>query len=452
MFIQFCEFVVVKTFNNNDHIELREHHSLLLFVKSLMTEGRVLNPLSPKHYLFQVLVLINYFLHPFAYLHCLILSFGDMENESELRNMVDVEIKMGEITLPFNDIVPHDLGNWFDVLAKCHGTTRELLLISALTSTSALVDKSTVKVFSTYEEKANLFFIAVAPSGCGKTPACHLGCIDPIVEHLEPKLEKSIVVDEASANGLFNHFSSGDTVPILCVDEAQAFMSKILSASKAPHANLTIERLCKCFDGDCWYVLKGNKGKRTGVKSARISLLAFTTPREFLGKTWPKILAAENGLAERVLLFYQKMVEKDLEAMAASCVELEEFPINSLRQIFEQVYAEHTSDGPVQYTLAAAARDAFFKFSKPQDTVPQSQASIANAEEPSHCKHSKRNKHVLRLALSMHVLYDRLQKALTLQAGPITSRVINVATLNMAIAMVESLEIFMGISETVSHD
>lgn len=375
-----------------------------------------------------------------------------MENESELRNVVDIETKMGELTLPFNDIVPDNISRWLDVLAKSHGTTRELLLISALASTSALVDKSTTQVFSTYEEKANLFFIAVAPSGSGKTPACHLGCIDPIVEHLEPKLEKSIVVDEVSSNGLFNHFSSGDTVPILCIDEAQSFLSKVLSISKAPQANLTMERLCKCFDGDCWYVLKGNKGKRTGVKSARMSLLAFTTPRQFLEKVWPKILSAENGLAERILFFYQRMAEKDLEAMAQSSTQLDEFPIKSLTNVFEKIYADHTGDGPVQYTLDAAARDAFFKFSKPQDNFPtQSQASIVNSEEPTHCKNSKRNKHVLRLALSMHVLYDRLEKSLSLQAGP-TSRVINVATLNMAIVMVENLEIYKGISETVRHD
>lgn len=43
--------------------------------------------------------------------------------------------------------------------------------------------KSTLKVFSTYEEKGNLFTVVIAPSGAGKTPACHLGCIDPIMEH-----------------------------------------------------------------------------------------------------------------------------------------------------------------------------------------------------------------------------------------------------------------------------
>ena len=72
-----------------------------------------------------------------------------------------------------------------------------------------------------------------------------------------------------------------------------------------------MERLRKCFDSDCWYVLKGNKGKWTGVLSARASLLAFTTPKQFLETVWPKMLTADNGFAERVLLFYQKKEEKD---------------------------------------------------------------------------------------------------------------------------------------------
>ncbi|KAJ7350193.1 hypothetical protein OS493_037837 [Desmophyllum pertusum] len=143
------------------------------------------------------------------------------------------------------------------------GSTRELLLISALTSTSALIGKTTVKVFGKYEEPGNLFMIAVAPSGSGKTPACHLGCIGPIVGHIEPKINTNILIDVASVNGLFNHFVSGSTVPILCIDEANSFLSKLSHPSKsAQNVNLTMERLCKCFDGDCWFILKGNKGKR----------------------------------------------------------------------------------------------------------------------------------------------------------------------------------------------
>lgn len=53
-----------------------------------------------------------------------------------------------------------------------------------------------------------------------------------------------------------------------------------------------------CFDVNCWYVLKGNKGKRTGVPSARASILAVTTPKQFLQTVWPQVLSVENGFAE----------------------------------------------------------------------------------------------------------------------------------------------------------
>ena len=49
-----------------------------------------------------------------------------------------------------------------------------------------------MEVFSTYEEKGNLFVIAVAPSGSGKSPACHQGCIDPMVDKIEPKIDAMV--------------------------------------------------------------------------------------------------------------------------------------------------------------------------------------------------------------------------------------------------------------------
>ena len=58
--------------------------------------------------------------------------------------------------------------------------------------------------------------------------------------------------------------------------------------------------LRECFDVNCWYALKGNKGKRTGVPSARASILAFTAFKQFLQTVWPKKLSVENGFAELV--------------------------------------------------------------------------------------------------------------------------------------------------------
>ena len=74
---------------------------------------------------------------------------------------------------------------------------------------------------------------------------------------------------------------------------------------------------------------------------------------------------------------------------------------------------------------------------------------VCKEGKEANCNNSKRNKHVLRLALSMHVLYDHLRTAINLETG-VTSHKIALETLNMAIALVQSLEIYKGISHTVS--
>lgn len=55
--------------------------------------------------------------------------------------------------LPFEEIVPVAAKEGLEKVATNHGTSREMLLLSALTSTSALIGKSTLQVFSTYGEK-----------------------------------------------------------------------------------------------------------------------------------------------------------------------------------------------------------------------------------------------------------------------------------------------------------
>lgn len=116
---------------------------------------------------------------------------GESEN-SELRTIYDLEAKLADVSLPFKETVPAAVKDWLNVRARSHGTTREMVLLSVLTSTSALIGKSSLQVFSTYEEVGNLFVVVVSPSGSGKTPACHLECIDPIVEHFGPKINKNL--------------------------------------------------------------------------------------------------------------------------------------------------------------------------------------------------------------------------------------------------------------------
>ena len=142
----------------------------------------------------------------------------------------------------------------------------------------------TVKLFDSSQEKGYLFMLGLAPPGAGKTPACHIGCARPLISHLETQIDWRILVDETSSNGLFNHFvnfqkgAAGECVTVLCIDEGYTFLSKLISTSKsASHTCLTMERMCKLYDGDYWYSVKGSKGKWVGVQSTRTSMVPLTT-------------------------------------------------------------------------------------------------------------------------------------------------------------------------------
>lgn len=177
--------------------------------------------------------------------------------------------------------------------------------------------------------------------------------------------------------------------------------------------SLSIERLCKCCGGDFWYVLKGTNGKQVGVTSAKLALLAFTTPQQFLESIWPKIVASNNGLAERMLFCYQRRSEDlDLEAMAENSDSLDEFAVKSLGDVSEKIYVEHNTPPPLQYTLTATAKELFFEYRKPNED--DSQGAVASS---SISTGSKKYKNTLRVVLNMHVLYYRVTKALDLESG-----------------------------------
>lgn len=152
----------------------------------------------------------------------------------------------------------------------------------------------------------------------------------PLISHLEPRIDRSILVDETSSNGLFNHFvnfqkgADGECVPVLCIDEGYTFLSKLIATSKSTsHTCLTMERMCKLYDGDYWCSVKGSKGKRVGVQSARMSMATFTTPRRFLTDIWPKVVACRNGLADRVLIMYQDHHQMEIEEMEQCSSEIQ---------------------------------------------------------------------------------------------------------------------------------
>lgn len=125
---------------------------------------------------------------------------------AEVKSVLDLEQKLAEIQIPWHEIAPPNIAEWLQTFATSHGTSRDLLLAGMLPCTSALIGNTTVKLCDSWREKGNLFFVGLAPSGAGNTPACNIGCVQPLIGHLEQRIDRSILVDETSSNGLFNHF------------------------------------------------------------------------------------------------------------------------------------------------------------------------------------------------------------------------------------------------------
>lgn len=373
---------------------------------------------------------------------------ADGDELSYVKTIEDIERELGAIGFPWVDVCPPEIISWLDCFSKCHRTSKELLLMVMLSTTSALLGNSVLSIYNNdpFQEKANVHLIVTGPSGIGKSPAARHGCRLPLTEYIEPKVNKIIWTDEPTESGLFNFFNNSDnTVPILCVDEATEFLRRTI-LNKGRKGLLEMSRLCKLYDGDSWFMIKGSQGKRKGVKEARCAFLALCTAKEFLQEIWPKAISAQNGFPDRILFMYQPECEKiSLTDVGNNLTKLtEEFSaLQSPNGVFEDIYVRHSGTNQIKYTLAVEAREMFVKHI---DEIIPSQSNQARFQ--SQCSH-KTDRNILKIALNLHVLYDRISKVLNGQAGPVPAEV-SADNMGYAIALVEHLKRLRTISEIVS--
>lgn len=265
-----------------------------------------------------------------------------------------------------------------------------------------------------------MYFIALAPSGAGKTPAAQISCTQPIVNHLEVKIggDKQILVDNSSVSGLFSYFLNEKAVPIMCIDECQGFFNPSKSSNDQ---SLTMEHMCKLYDGDASYSVKGNKGKRIGTQFAAMSLVGYTTPKMFLQKLWGRVVENKNGFAYQFLVFCCSQENVSIVDKEEYSSQLDEFAISSLDLVYEKIYAEHNCGDPVEYKLTVGAKEIYQKY-------------IAQSAQEGHQSDAKVSKNALKLALVLHVFYDRLKKAIDSTVGPVP-RGIPDQTMKMAVSL-----------------
>ena len=97
---------------------------------------------------------------------------------------------------------------------------------------------------------------------------------------------------------------------------------------------LTTERMCKLYDGDAWYSVEGNKGKRIGTQFAAVSIVGYTTPKMFLQKVWGRVVENRHGFADRFLVFCCGQENVSIVDKEGYSTQLDEFAISSLDLVY----------------------------------------------------------------------------------------------------------------------
>ena len=339
--------------------------------------------------------------------------------------------------VPWDVILPPEINSWLQNAAASKSTTKGILYSTLLTTTSSLISTSTLCVYPGYNEHANIFILVLAPSATGKSPACSFGCSLPLLNTVEISAERTILIEESSVAGLFSTYvqRKKETTLLICVDEAFRFLSKI-SQTKTNKADITMERMCKLYDGGQWLKTQGNKAKRVGVNSARATALMFTTPRRILAEVWPKLCKYGEGLTARFMIFYDEkpngndrvgLREQEMASRAVT-----NSPIKTMDTVFGRIAFEHETN--VEYTLSERAKNAFYTFDEEE---------LRQTSE----KEDKSRSNALKVVLCTHVLHHRLMATLSLDASSPTPREISEDTLRRGLAFFDVLRNYSAIAE-----
>ena len=94
----------------------------------------------------------------------------------EINTIDDLVLKLTIVKMPWDEFCPNELTNWLNVFARSHGATKELTLFGILPTVGALLGKTELKLFATHKERGNMYCIALAHSGAGKTPTAQISC------------------------------------------------------------------------------------------------------------------------------------------------------------------------------------------------------------------------------------------------------------------------------------
>ena len=328
------------------------------------------------------------------------------------RGIVSIETIINEAkdcSIPWKDVSSQKIDEWLTTFALAKGTCKEFILASSFPAVSALLGNTVVEIFDGFEERANVYILALGGPSSGKTQSHKICVTEPILHNLETKSGAELLLEDATSNGLFNFFlRSKNRVALCTIDECHEWFKTVVgykSTSSAP----SMKRLLQCYDGSHWYENKGNTNKRMGVPSAALALTCFTQPAAFLLMVMPKLVSNSNGLLDRFLLCLPLIKSATISERIEASKKLKETNLTSLDKLYERVYAKHNSSDKVIYSLEEEALDIYVRHNENNLSSDSSEA--------------KNDKNIIRLAAIVHVFFNVLEQALDQRVQEISAKI-----------------------------
>ena len=155
-----------------------------------------------------------------------------------------------DIPFPWKEVMPVEIYNWLETLAKAHNTKEEFIFIGMLAATAAIMGPlAHVKVRETYQEPMSLFLICIADPGSGKSQGFSLSVRQPLC-NLVLEEKREMIVDDYTRQGLFKHLANRNGHALVAQEEMTAFFDLLQRRQMEGQGERQL--YCRFYDGGDW--------------------------------------------------------------------------------------------------------------------------------------------------------------------------------------------------------
>ena len=228
---------------------------------------------------------------------------------------------------PLSDF-PENVTGWLEAMAYSVNTKPEFVVIASMSVVSTLMGpKTKLCIRPSYSEPCNLYTVCLSEPGAGKSQAFELAVERPLRSLTDP-LAQSVVVNDFTRKGLFQHLVAHEGRALLAHSEMSSFYELILK--KQNEGSGERQLFCRLYDGIAEWTSTSavnsqankddaNKRERREVLSENaLALGGFTQPEPFLQLFRP-LARTKDGFLDRILMCSIKPQLKHEEEVEAYC-------------------------------------------------------------------------------------------------------------------------------------